>query len=205
MTDKTFLDNAYDLPDAKATQSFYDDWAESYDAEIAENGYATPTRCAEALARHLTDPGAPVLDIGCGTGLSGVALKMQGFTQIDGTDLSSEMLERAGERFIYRNLFAGDMNRPLPVPDGLYTAATAVGVINPGHAPPETIDGVLDMLPTGGYLVFSLNDHALAEPAFPAKVDEVVTSGRAACLEREHGEHLPGIGLKSTVFVLQKS
>jgi predicted TPR repeat methyltransferase len=201
----SFLDKAYDLQNAKATQSFYDDWAASYDAEIAENGYATPARCAEALAA-VVDTAAPVLDIGCGTGLSGLALRAAGFTTIDGTDLSPEMLARAGERDgIYRRLFPGDMNTPQPVAPGTYAAVAAVGVINPGHAPPETIDAVLAILPPGGCFGFSLNDHALAEPPFPAKVEAVLTAGTATCLHRAHGPHLPGIGLEATVYVLQKS
>lgn len=205
MSSRTFLDNAYDLPDAAATQSFYDDWAASYDAEIAANGYATPARCAEALAA-VVDTSSPVLDIGCGTGLSGLALRAHGFTTIDGTDLSPEMLTRASERTgVYRRLFLSDMNTPLPVEAGAYMAATAVGVINPGHAPPETVDAVLAILPVGGCFAFSLNDHALAEPSFPAKVDQILDKGAATCLHRAHGPHLPGIGLEATVYVIQKS
>lgn len=201
----THLDKAYDLQNANATRDFYDEWAASYDAEIAENGYATPARCAEALA-GVVDPATPVLDIGCGTGLSGLALRAAGFLTIDGTDLSPEMLSRAAERRgVYRRLFPGDMNEPLPVEPGAYTAVTAVGVINPGHAPPETIDAVLAILPPGGCFAFSLNDHALADPPFPEKVEQVLSGGAATCLHRAHGPHLPGIDLEATVYVLQKS
>ncbi|MEL7154480.1 MAG: hypothetical protein AAFN51_11950, partial [Pseudomonadota bacterium] len=65
-----FLDKVYDARDASETRALYDDWAASYDAEVAENGYATPGRCAEALKQHLSDPSASILDFGCGTGLS---------------------------------------------------------------------------------------------------------------------------------------
>ncbi len=70
-----FLDKVYDAKGTDETRALYDDWAASYDAEIAENGYATPRRCAEALAGFATDPSLPVLDFGCGTGLSGLALR----------------------------------------------------------------------------------------------------------------------------------
>ena len=83
MTDK-FLDKVYDARTADETRELYDAWSASYEAEVAENGYATPGRCAEALAKHLTDKDAPILDFGCGTGLSGLALKLAGFTTIDG-------------------------------------------------------------------------------------------------------------------------
>ncbi len=114
------------------------------------------------------------------------------------------MLERARALGVYRDLFPGDLTEPLPVATGAYAAMAAVGVINPGHAPPETVDAVLERLPPGGLFVFSLNDHALADPAFGAKADELIARGAAECPFREHGPHLPGIGLEATVYVLRK-
>jgi len=201
---RKFLTSAYHLGSADDARRHYDEWAASYDDELAANRYATPARCAEALAAFAPDLTAPVLDIGCGTGLSGLALREAGFTTVDGTDLSAEMLEKAKALGVYRELFLGDLNEPLPVAPGAYGAMTAVGVINPGHAPPETIGAVLELLQPGGLFVFSLNDHALADPAFEAKVDDVIARGLAECPFREHGPHLPGIGLEATVFVLRK-
>jgi predicted TPR repeat methyltransferase len=201
---RRFLDHAYDLPDRRATAAFYGGWAASYDAEITGNGYATPARCAAALAAYAADLSAPVLDIGCGTGLSGLALTAAGFGTIDGTDLSAEMLVRAEARGVYRRLFRGDLADPLPVAPGVYANAAAVGVVSPGHAPPETVDAVLAILPPGGCLVLSLNDHALADPAFPGRIEQLVAAGAAEPVFREHGPHLPGIGLEATVLVLRK-
>ena len=203
MTEKRFLEGAYDLSDAATTRDFYDDWAASYDAEIAENGYATPRRCAEALMAA-AGPGDPVLDLGCGTGLSGVALAAAGFTVIDGAEPSAEMRARAEARGAYRAVHRIEPEDPLPFGRGTYSHVVAAGVISPGHAPPETVDKALAILPRGGCLVFSLNDHALAEPEFPGKAGEVVSTGAAQLLFREHGPHLPGIGLEATVYVLRK-
>ncbi len=205
MTERQFLEEAYDLQDRQATAAFYRDWAASYDDEIARNGYATPARCAAALAASVADRAAPVIDVGCGTGLSGEALRAAGFTTIDGTDFSAEMLARAEERGVYRRLFRGDLAEPLPVAPGVYANAAAVGVVSPRHAPPETIEAVLALLPPGGCLVLSLNDHALAEPAFPSNIDRLVAGGAAELAFREHGPHLPGIELEATVYVLRKA
>ncbi|MFN3145311.1 MAG: hypothetical protein ACE368_08595 [Paracoccaceae bacterium] len=38
------------------------------------------------MFKHVRDSDAPILDFGCGTGLSGLALKCGGFTTIDGMD-----------------------------------------------------------------------------------------------------------------------
>ena len=40
---KKFLDGVYGLDDPEATEALYRDWAGSYDDEVAENGYLTPT------------------------------------------------------------------------------------------------------------------------------------------------------------------
>lgn len=205
MTAKQFLKTAYDLGDLESTRAFYADWAETYDAEIKANGYATPERCAKALAAQAVDLKRPILDIGCGTGLSGLALQENGFSAIDGTDLSQEMLDIATHRGdIYAELFLGLARDPLPIPPGQYDNAAAVGVFSPGHAPPQMLDIVLGFLPVGGCFVFSMNDHALQDQAYLNKLDQVIKDGIAQQAFRQHGPHLPGIGLESTVIVLRK-
>ena len=83
MTEK-FLEKVYGLNTVEETVDHYNRWAASYDAEIAENNYATPGRIADALWSVLPDATAPLLDFGCGTGLSGVALRRVGYETIDG-------------------------------------------------------------------------------------------------------------------------
>ena len=194
-----FLKTVYDLDGEDAVRHYYDDWAASYDSEIAENGYATPRRCAEALAATGLAKDAPILDMGCGTGLSGLALRAAGFTVIDGCDLSPGMLAGARKRGVYRALhLSGDQ------PDTGYAAVAAVGVIGPGAAPPELFDTCLELIGAGGRFVFSFNDHALEEPAYPAKLAEARTMDQVRVLFEERGDHLPGIGVKSVVYVLEK-
>ena len=60
-----FLDKAYEARDAASTRGLYDNWAASYDAEVAANGYVTPGRCAEALKSVTRNMRAPILDFGC--------------------------------------------------------------------------------------------------------------------------------------------
>jgi predicted TPR repeat methyltransferase len=53
-----------------------------------------PHRIAAALKPYV-QPSDRILDFGCGTGLSGLALQNAGFTNIDGLDISAPMLEKA--------------------------------------------------------------------------------------------------------------
>jgi predicted TPR repeat methyltransferase len=203
---KGFLDNAYTVETPDETKAFYNDWASTYEAEIKANGYATPTRCAEALAAFALEKETPVLDLGCGTGLSGEALRAAGFSTIDGTDFSEDMLVHAERKLgLYRKLTRGDLTTPLPAEPGEYDHVAAIGVFSPSHAPAAMIDRVLDLLPAGGLFTFSLNDHALEDPSFEQRIEAVTGAGTAEVVFREYGEHLPGHGLKALVYVLMKN
>ncbi|APX11626.1 class I SAM-dependent DNA methyltransferase [Tateyamaria omphalii] len=197
-----FLDKAYSARNAASTRSLYDDWAASYDAEVRQNGYATPARCAEALKAHVDDLSAPILDFGCGTGLSGLALKLAGFEVIDGVDLSSEMLDGARTKGVYRTLDRIEAGGALP--RNGYTAMAAIGVIGAGAAPIDVLHLLMRALPRSGKLVFSFNDHALEDPANEGGIAEWTDCGAAQLLFKEHGDHLPGIGLESNVYVIEK-
>lgn len=199
------LDSVYALDGPEATRAFYADWAARYDAELTEAGYASPRRCAQALAALAPDRAAPVLDIGCGTGLSGQALAAEGFGAVDGVDFSPEMLAVARDKGIYRALFEGDAAAPLPGEPGDYAHAVAVGVFSPGHAPAALIHSALAHLPRGGVLVFTLNDHAAADPSYEAQLREVTDTGWAQLLMREHGPHMPDRDLGALVCALRRA
>ncbi|MEM7526296.1 MAG: methyltransferase type 11 [Pseudomonadota bacterium] len=203
--EKASLDTVYNVTGADAAREFYDEWAENYDIEVRGKEYATPGRCAAALAAFASDPSAPVADFACGTGLSGQALRAAGFTVIDGFDLSEGMLEKARSLGVYRNLGICDMSQPLEIPEDVYANAAAVGCITTDYMPVTVIDGILGKLKAGGCLVFSVNDHAAEDPAIEGRVNELIDCGWAQLLHREYGDHLPKIGLNATVYVLRRS
>lgn len=202
---KEFLKQAYGLETVDNTRALYRDWAASYDAEITENGYQTPRRCAEALARHCPDKGASILDVGCGTGLSGIAFRAEGFEALTGNDLSQEMIEIASARDIYDEIHLADLHNPLDFDAGRFDVIAAVGVISVGHAPASTIKEIFDKLAIGGLFVFSINDASIKEGSFTAAADALVARDDAHLCEAHYDEHLPKIGMKSTVYVVQKT
>lgn len=202
---KRFLESAYKISTTDDAKQFYDDWAQTYDEEISANGYMTPVRCAYALAMHASDKSLPILDIGCGTGISGLALSEVGFSTIDGSDLSKAMLNKAAEKGIYRNVWQADLKEPFPFSKDTYQHLAAIGVIATGHMPPQTISRLADLLNPEGLVVFSLNDHTLKDPLFEETLQQLVDAGTLTIKHEEYGDHLPGIGLKSKVFVAMKN
>jgi len=201
---KDFFDDIYGMTSLDQTAAHYAKFAEQYEAAMALGGYVTPGRCAKALDEAGADKAKPVLDIGCGSGLSGLALKTQGFTVIDGTDYSEEMLEQARPKGIYRTLWQGDLTDPDPERTETYDAVVAAGVLNPAHAPAETLDNVLEMLRPGGVFVFSLNDHAVADGSYEGRIHMLIDSVTVDLLHREYGEHMPEKDLKAWVYALRK-
>ncbi|MGC1505707.1 MAG: methyltransferase domain-containing protein [Sulfitobacter sp.] len=198
-----FLNKVYAATSEDETREIYDAWAESYETEISENGYATPGRCAAALAGVTRDKDMPLLDFGCGTGLSGQALTLAGFTTIDGIDLSAEMLAQAAGKGVYRN--TRQVQADTPIKTGSYKNIAAIGVIGSGAAPVSVLDMLMKALPRDGRLVFSFNDHTLKDPVHEARINEWTDCGAARLIFRERGAHLPGINMQSIVYILEKA
>ena len=96
------------LPQAYVARLF-DDYAPRFDAHLTKNlGYRAPALIADALSA--VAPGrrfASALDLGCGTGLMGEALRGR-VDHLTGVDLSAAMIAKARERGVYDGLIVGD-------------------------------------------------------------------------------------------------
>jgi len=187
------------------TLQIYRDWADAYDTDVGQWGYATPGRLAMALRMAGAAPAKPVLDFGCGTGLSGLALKSVGFDIVDGTDVSPEMLARAEARGIYRQVWLGTPGSLGHIGRGDYATIVACGVVSLGAAPPETLDMLVGALGPAGMLAFSYNDATLADHAYMDRLAAVLAAGGVEKIAEDHGPHLPGKDMHSTVYILQKT
>jgi SAM-dependent methyltransferase len=204
------LGHSYALETGIETLAHYEAWADTYDKEISEElGYAQPVRCAAALSTVVgTQHGAPtgrVLDVGCGTGLSGLALEQAGFTNLDGCDFSAPMLDRAAATGVYRQLFTADLNEGLDVPDETYDAVAAVGVFSFGHIQPSALREMLRVVRLSGAVVIGLNDHYWDLGTFQSEVDAIEADGVATLVFQEHGDHLPGADIQGWVVVLVRA
>ena len=199
-----FFDKVYGVSTPEETRALYDRYSAQYDAEVAAQGYATPARVARALAEVSDDRSAPVLDFGCGTGLSGLALAAEGFTVIDGMDLAADMLAQCRRRGLYRELTHIEADTDLGARRGAWSAIIACGVIGSGAAPVTVLDRLIDALGPGGLFAFSFNDHTLEDPAFEGALARAIDTGRVRERLSEYGPHLPGLNLNSVVHVVER-
>jgi predicted TPR repeat methyltransferase len=107
----------------------YDAWAESYDDDLASWSYQAPAVVAGTVLTRQPDARS-VLDVGCGTGLVGQALRARGCeARIVGLDISQASLRIAHRTDAYDLLETADLQQPLDVEDDAYDVLVCAGVM----------------------------------------------------------------------------
>ena len=107
----------------------YDDWAETYDADLQAWSYRAPEVVADIVVARGSAT-ASILDAGCGTGLVGRALRRAGFTgELHGIDLSEASLRVADDSGAYTTLAPADLQQPLTADDDSVDGLVCVGVM----------------------------------------------------------------------------
>ncbi len=155
--------------------TLFDRFAPDFDDQLTgELDYRAPTILAEAAKEHFprADGDLDILDLGCGTGLSGVAIKDLG-KRIDGVDLSGEMLKLARKRRVYKTLSKSELVAYLTKTRRAYDLVIAADVFVYFGLLDELFASVIAVLNRGGMMIFSLE--ALDGPGF-----ELTASGRYA-------------------------
>jgi len=176
-----FVDAAYHLDDEASMVDFYRKWAADYDHQMLnELGYTSPTKIAQQLSQHLPDTESTVFDIGCGTGLTCVFLAAKGYTNLDGIDLSPDMVRVASERGIYRELLVGDVNQALKRNDESYDAVISSGTFTHGHVGPEPLDEIFRILKPGGILACTIHQDLWTTMGFEEKLAAMAAKGIAS-------------------------
>ena len=133
------LGDVYSAKTPEEVAALYDGWAESYDREMAANGYRHPSICLALLARHLPRGATPLLDAGCGTGLIGGWLAITGYPHVEGLDLSEGMLQRAAATRAYKALHRLSLGETLPFEEGHFAGMVSAGVFTTGHVGVEAL------------------------------------------------------------------
>lgn len=111
----------------KSIVNFYDKW-KTYDRDLVGDGYQAPQIIVQMLAPFLKN-GARVVDLGCGSGLTGMYLRKKKRNCIlTGTDISRGMLDQAKKKKVYHSLIEADLLKKLPFKDNSFEASMCVGV-----------------------------------------------------------------------------
>jgi predicted TPR repeat methyltransferase len=200
-----FVHEAYHLENTREMVDFYRKWAADYDRQMLDQrGYTAPSSIAEILGEQLPDTQATVLDVGCGTGLTCRLLAQRGFSQLDGIDLSREMIEVARERGIYRNLLQGDVNEPLQLETASYDGVVSSGTFTHGHVGPAPLDEIFRVLKPGGVLACTVHQDLWQSMGFEDRFAALVDQGIASLISLELGSYYRDKPLEGWFCVYRK-
>ncbi|WP_165982391.1 tetratricopeptide repeat protein [Dankookia rubra] len=142
--------------------TLFDGYAPHFETSLLGLGYRVPGLIRRAVERLLPAVAAgraslgPVLDLGCGTGLAGVALSDLLHGPLTGVDLSRRMLEQAAAKHLYTSLRQADLTAVLREEGAAYALITAADVFCYLGDLNETLALCRQRLAPGGLLVFSL-------------------------------------------------
>ena len=163
-------------------QARYDLWARSYDDDIGSiEDYLAPLTTAKVAAQYLAKD-ARILDAGAGTGLSGEALKTQGFQDIVAVDFSAGMLEIASRKGIYRSLHQFDLGQPTDFADGSFDGVFSCGTTS--QMPSASLKEFARLLKPGGRIVFSVWPEAFQSQGYAAHLAELEAAGRLRVIHK---------------------
>lgn len=111
-------------------RGLFDQYAVRFDeALVAKLGYQAPALLRALIDEHSPGPFQHVIDLGCGTGLSGEPLRPIA-VRLTGIDLSPGMLARADDRGCYDRLIEGDLVDSLnAMPEASADLAAAADVL----------------------------------------------------------------------------
>ena len=158
----------HDLADHREKDSVanhYDKWADDYEEVHATTGLLELNKnCTNTLAKYLVGKDLDILDVACGTGLTGEYLHKLGYTRIDGVDGSNNMMKKAHEKKIYASLKQGRITRTESLPcspntyDGIIcVAAIARNAIDMEYA----LRDFVRISKPGGIVTYTINHEGL--------------------------------------------
>ena len=129
-------------------------------------GYKGHVLCVEAFNKAIQSKDVfphinkdiKILDAGAGTGIIGEMLVKQGYTNIDGLDISQNMLDIAEKKKVYKRLICAPLSdvRIEQIQTAEYDVVLCAGTIVYGQAKPVALDECIRHVRPGEH---SLSDH----------------------------------------------
>jgi len=187
----------------------YNEWAKCYDKDLLSFGYTIPALLSGMVGRYVRPQDGPILDAGAGTGLMGEILALLGYKDMVALDISQGMLEAARRKNVYRELRQTALGEPLDFPDNAFNATVVAGVFTTHHAPPDSLDELLRITKSTGYILFSNKLDVYLEGGFKEKLEALEKEGIWSLIEMtEEFQSLPFQKVSDTtnrIFVFRVS
>ncbi len=144
--------------DCRYVRHLFDQFSIDYDARmLGQLSYNAPSILRQLATLLGIGPDRPraILDLGCGTGLAGMAFEdLAG--ELDGVDLSPAMIERARDRRIYDTLELGDIETVLAAAGRAYDLILAADTLVYLGDLSKVFAGAAKSLLPGGMFLFTV-------------------------------------------------
>jgi predicted TPR repeat methyltransferase len=156
-----------DVP-ARASTEFvertFDSFAASFESKLERLSYRAPALVAAALQHSGLEPSKRlhVLDVGCGTGLSGLLVAPYA-RRLVGVDLSEQMLARAKEKQVYDELSKTDLTEYLRATTDTFDVIIAVDTLVYVGSLDAVIAAAAEALRANGLFAFTLEQASRRE------------------------------------------
>ncbi|MFC1917577.1 class I SAM-dependent DNA methyltransferase [Chloroflexota bacterium] len=173
----------YSSQDTQELAERYDQWAKDYDTDLDKDfEYKAPQIASDYFIRYVPKE-AKILDAGAGTGLVGEVLAGLGYNNLTAMDLSRGMLEETRKKNIYKELYQMVMGETLDFTTDLFDAVICVGTLTVAHAPASSLDELVRITRSGGYIVYTLRPDTYENSGFKEKQNELESQGKWELVE----------------------
>jgi SAM-dependent methyltransferase len=177
MTEEDKIKWIYSSKDNQELAQRYAEWSEHYDYDLMEAyGWYAPQHASEFVVKYVPQKGK-VLDAGAGTGLVGLCLREWGYGDLVAIDLSEEMLSKARDKNVYRELHQMVLGERLDFSDDSFDGVVCVGVLTFGHAPARSLEELTRVTRPRGHIVFSLRTDAHERLGFKEMQGKLESAG----------------------------
>ena len=180
----------------------YKKWSATYENDLASFGYVAPENALALFLKQITDRNALIHDAGCGTGLVGTKLKLAGYSNIDGSDFSTDMLQLAQQTQAYQQLSEIDFAMPTALKNNHYDAVISVGVYTKRFKN-TFIPEMLRTLKPNGYFVFTARPLYFDE--VNATLHELLKNGAIRNSYIEYNDYMTGQNACAYFIAVQKN
>lgn len=153
----------------------YDTLAQVYEDKVLNWQYACHQVAAERMAKFVAVEGK-ILDLGCGTGLAGEALREQGYQTIIGIDISQKSLDIARDKNIYTALYKADIQQELPFQDHEFDGIISTAVLT-NMETSNVLYKFCRVVKPGGYLVFTNREDIHYQKKFDVTLQQMESEG----------------------------
>lgn len=164
----------YKLNTSDEVLKYYKNWVrkDKFNNDMVEWNYTAPMNAVSLIKKYALKKDIQILDAGCGSGLVGIEMQKKGYTNIDGIDLSQDMINLI-PKGVYQNLEVANLNKPLKHENHKYDVLMCVGTFTYGHVKPQALDEMIRITKNRGLICFSINEGIHEEYGFDKKIKKL--------------------------------